>query len=202
MKKTIGFALLFFVFLAAYLSWPPASLYGLAVAVQARDVAGVSQRIDLPEIRRSLAVQVVAAYLDMTGKKTNSFLGQMMLGGATTIADALLAKLVTPDALIDLIGRGDMHSASPSLASNALVLSPAIFNNLWGVLANSDYAIVRYHVRVPFDRPAADQFRLQLQLSGGTWRLIEVELPQQLRRQLAQSIIDSQMPRNGEDQHP
>ena len=191
MKKIIA-AVLICIAVLSYLAWPPASLYGLARAVEARDVAGVDQRIDIPEIRRSLALQVVAAYVEMSGKKTNSLVGQIMLSGATTIADALLAKLVTPDALIDLLGRGNFPSALPRLANNLPVLSPAAFTNVWRVLANSDYAIVRYHIRLPFDRPLADQFRLQLRLSRATWRLIEVELPQQLRRRLAQSIIDQE----------
>jgi DUF2939 family protein len=201
MKKIIA-AVILGIALLAYLAWPPASLYGLALAVEARDVAGVDQRIDIQEIRRSLAVQVVTTYFELSGKKANGLVGQIMLSGATTIADALLANLVTPDALIDLLGRGNVASALPRLANNMPVLSPALFHNVWRVLANSDYAIVRYHVRVPFDRPAADQFRFQLRLSRGTWRLIEVELPAQLRRQLAQSIIDHETQRTGSSRGP
>jgi len=201
MKKIIALVILGIAILA-YFAWPPASLYGLALAVQARDVAGVDQRVDIPRIRRSLAFQVVTTYSEMTSKKTNSLLGQIMLGGATTIADALLANLVTPEALIDLLGRGNFQSALPLAIGTTPVLSTAPFHDLWSLLANSDFAIVRYHVRLPFDQPAADQFRFQLRLSGARWRLIEVELPQQLRRQLAQSLIDQEAQRSGSSPGP
>jgi DUF2939 family protein len=193
MRVTIGIAAVLFLWLA-YTVWPFVEVYRLAGAVQARDVATVSQKIDFDALRASLTTQITATYLRVTGKtgRPGSILEQLVAGVAASVADALVAKLISPDALLDLLQNG----TPPGVFSNSVPpvqgLSSEALGSIWRAYVNSEFGIARFFILVPVDKPASDSFRLQFCLTGWTWKLCGVELPQQLQVRLAQEIIKAE----------
>ena len=108
MRWTIGIGTSLLVLWLAYAVWPFFTVYRLANAVQARNVAAVNELVDFPALRRSLTAQIVRTYLRMTGKtgRPGSILEQFALGVGASIADPIVAKLISPDALLDLLQNG------------------------------------------------------------------------------------------------
>jgi len=92
----------------AYVAWPFFALYELAAAIQNRDAATVARRINVPAVRHSLTEQIAATYLRVTGREAR--LGALTRGvaaaAAGSIADPIVAKLLSTDALLELLNTG------------------------------------------------------------------------------------------------
>ena len=73
--------------------------------METRDAVAVTERIDFPALRRSFTKQIVATYLKLTGKKLP--LGAIGKHFAVSIADPIVARLMTVTALLDLLEKGD-----------------------------------------------------------------------------------------------
>jgi hypothetical protein len=189
MKKTPILALVIAIAVTLYGAWPILDTNRLARAVQARDVAKVSERTDLPALRQSLADQIALTYFRLSGGKTDSLIGQYVVAAAGTIADPIVAKLITPENLVLLISRGDVRAAVPEVESSFEGLSTDAFQNAWKVVANSEFGLRRFSLSVPPDRPRAEQFRLHLRLDGWVWRLVGLDLPEPLRQKIAAALM-------------
>ena len=170
------------------------ALYSLSRAVQARDVAAVSERVNFRAVRASLARQLVTAYLIATGRENElkSSAGRIASGLGATLAEPIVAELVTPQALIGLLEDGWPESATrvdkPSGLSGIGSLG---LGDAWGVfLAAEARGFRKVFVSAPVDRPAAERFRIELRLNRSlTWRVTGIELPQELRQRLVQELI-------------
>jgi len=184
MRWTIGISTSLLVLWLAYAVWPFFTVYQLASAVQARDVAAVNALVDFPALRGSLTAQIVRTYLRMTGKagRPGSILEQFAVGIGASVADAIVAKLISPFALLDLLQNGRPSG----------VFSDNVLGNVWRVYANSELGIARFFVAVPVDKPPVESFRLGFCLAGWRWKLCSAELPEQLQLRLAQEISKSQ----------
>src|SRR5437016_538672 len=81
----------------AYAAGPFRAVYRLADAVQARDVAALTEQVDFPALRASLSSQIVRTYLRITGKagRPGSLQEQFAVGVGTSIVDPIVAKLMT-----------------------------------------------------------------------------------------------------------
>jgi len=71
-------------------------------ATETRDVQTVTQHVYFDAVRVSLTNQVVAAYIRRTGVSISP-LAQSM-AGALGIADPIVKKLISPEALSELLG--------------------------------------------------------------------------------------------------
>lgn len=189
MKKTLILALVIAIAVILYGAWPILDAHRLARAVQARDVAQVSERTDFPALRQSLVDQIALAYFRLSGGKTDSLIGQYVVAAAGTIADPMVAKLITPENLVLLISRGDVRAALPEMENSLEGLSTDAFRNAWEVVTNSEFGLRRFSLSVPPDRPRAEQFRLHLQLEGWVWRLVGLELPEPLQQKIAAALM-------------
>jgi len=187
----IGIAV-FLVLWLGYAAGPFLAVYRLVDAVQARDVAALTERVDFPALRASLTAQIVRTYLRITGKagRPGSLLEQFAVGIGASMADPIVTKLITPEALLDLLqnGRPPTMENVPSIEG----LSSDALRNLWRVYVNSELGIGRFFVIVPVDKPEAESFRLQFCLRGWTWKLCGIEIPEQLQVRLAQEIVKSE----------
>jgi hypothetical protein len=188
----IGAALL--VLWLAYAVWPFFGVYHLISVVQARDVAAVTERVDFPALRGSLTAQIARTYLRMTGKagRPGSFVEQFTIGVASSVADPIVAKLISPESLLDLLQNGRPSGVFSDNGPSIEGLSPEALGNVWRLYANSELGIGRFFIDLPVDKPPADRFRLQFCLTGWTWKLCGVELPEQLQIRLAQEILKSE----------
>ena len=194
MRWAARISLVFLVSLAVYTAWPFVDLYRLARAIERRDVVALSERVEFRAVRTSVNRQVVAAYLRLTGKEARlGPFSDVAVGLAVAMADPAMADVASAEKLLELFTKGwpqavPASSQSPDAAGPAIVLprNPAA---LWQLYAGSEYRFNDFYVFLPPDVPAAQRFRLQLRLTQWTWKLNDVQLPADLRVQLAQELI-------------
>ena len=192
MRWTIGIGTSLLILWLAYAVWPFFTVYRLADAVQARNVAAVSELVDFPALRRSLTIQIVRTYLRLTGTAVRgSILEQFSLGVGASVADPIVAKLISPEALLELLHNGRLPDVFPDNVPPIEGLSSEALGNVWRVYVNSELGIARFFVAVPVDKPPAGSFRLGFCLTGWRWKLCSAELSEQLQLRLAQEIAKS-----------
>ncbi len=186
-------AVLFALWLA-YAAWPFFAVYELVSAVQARDVAAVNERVDFTALRRSLTAQLVRTYLRVTGKggRPGSVVEQFAVGIGSSVADPIVAKLISPEALLDLLRDGRPSGVFSGNVPSVEGVSSQALGNIWRVYWNSELRIGKFYVAVPVDKPPAERFRLEFCLAGWTWRLCGTELPEQLQIRLVQEILKTE----------
>ena len=178
---------------AIYFVSPYVSLYGLAKAVEVRDVAEIERRVNFRAVRVSIAKQLIPAYLVATGRESElkGARGQAVVGIGATIADPLIARYISPAALADLLvdprrgadGRGAKDGAAIGLNSAY---------GAWRLFATAQtrgFRVVSF--AVPVDRPADEQFRLRMRIKDLGWRLVGIDLPKPVLERLVQELIRS-----------
>ena len=105
MKRFWLVLLLFVVLLVAYWAWPFFGLRSLAVAIQSRDTAALTEQVDFMRLRRSFTEQIIGAYLRITGRanKLGAFGSALASAAGDTIADPWVAEIINPENLIELL---------------------------------------------------------------------------------------------------
>jgi hypothetical protein len=186
MKKTIAAVAILLALFLAWSAWPFFALYDLAHAAQTGDVAGVERRVDFPALRRSLLNQIVIAYVRASGQRID----QGLLGVTTTVAaEPLIASLVTPQTLIELMRSGWPKSvladAPPPDTVAPQLGSPRDILRLY---IAADYGIGSFRIALPLDAPPERRFQLRLDLSRWRWKLDTVVLPPALTDRLVREL--------------
>ncbi len=191
MRWTFRLGLLLLVLLAAYTVWPYADLYRLARAIERRDAAAVSRDVEFRSLRASINRQVLNAYLRLTGKEARlGPFGDLAVGAAASAIDPLAADMASAERLIGFFDQGWPREVMPNAPSGRIELLPAgSLGKLWDLYANSEYSFGEFFVVVPSAVPASQRFRLQLRLIQWRWKLVDVQLPEELRARLAQELI-------------
>jgi hypothetical protein len=169
------------------------ALYRLAAAVQARDVAAVASRVNFRTLRVSLTRQALAAVVEAAASRGDLEPRdrQLAIDAGAALVEPLIASLVTPETVVDLLDDGWPQSLAlpPRETRGGGLPAPALGPFLRLVLAAETRGFRGATVIVPPDRPRAEQLRLRLRLSGFTWRLIEIEVPQELKERLTQRLV-------------
>jgi hypothetical protein len=187
MRKTIVVTLVLVLAFIGGAIWPFTALYDIATKAQARDVPGLTERIDFPALRRSLSGQIIRAYIRISGVNVSPTGVTAALAGS--IADPIVEKLISPETLADLLGSGWPTSMAPERPPGLEGLSPDRLGSAWALFVNSEYGISGFSVSVPTDKPAAQQFRIYLALSRKGWRLSGLDMPDELVNNLTQQLI-------------
>jgi hypothetical protein len=191
MRIFIRRAIVLVILLAAYWGWALAGTAQLASAASRGDADAVMERIDLQPLIRSLSSQISQAYLDENPNLKNPSSPQPGVTLNASAAEMLLRALLTPDNIAMLLNQGRVGVLNaggkdagtvwgmPSLgeAFNARpleVLTHSYFNGLLSFVVGLD---------------SPDGFyRLQMRLSGITWRLSAVDIPKPVTARLANLI--------------
>ena len=179
------------ILLAAYWGWALAGAAELASAAQRGDAQALMERVDLQALIRSLSRQIARAFLDENPqlKKLPAVRAGVSLNGAA--AEMLLRAFLTPETIAALLNQkrvgvlnaGEKDAGAvrgmPSLgeAFNARPLQ---------VLTHSYFDGPRSFV-VGLDSPDG-RYRVHMQLSGLTWLLTGVDIPEPVTARLAQLI--------------
>jgi DUF2939 family protein len=173
-----------------YAAWPVLAVYDLAHAVERRDSAGIAERVNFPAVRRSLTEQIVTSYLKLSGRdaRLGTFNRHMALAAFASIADPVVAGLVSADALVELLHKGWPASVLPEEASGFRGLGAGSVGNVWWLATRSEPGLRRFGFAVPAGAPAERRFKLQFRLTSWTWKLSAIELPEELRVRLAQEL--------------
>jgi hypothetical protein len=174
------------ILVGVYIASPLIALQRIASAVETRDAVALTERIEFPSLRRSLTKQLVATYLKLTGKKLplNAFVRRF----AVSVADPVVARLMTVRALLDLLGKGEAGENAKVPIYRAPV-TPASFKSVWRLWLNSDYLGRDFYVYLPPEGSRSDRFKLHLQLMRWRWRVVGIDLPEDLKEQLVRELI-------------
>jgi hypothetical protein len=193
MRSTTVIVTLFVLALLGYLIWPIYALGKLARAVEARDVQTVLAHVNVPEVRRSLVVQILDTYLKLTGKVQSPLLRSSVIGAGASIADPIVAEMMgTPEALAELLRTGWPSGAVPGQPSGINGLTPGNLGSFLQIYLATHYGIRRFEIAVPPALPYDRRIDLEFRLISWDWRLVRVRLPQHLRVQLAQLLIKAE----------
>ena len=190
MRKTILTIAVLALAWIAYLAWPAYDLAQFVRAVERGDAAIAARYLNLGRVRTSLVEQVAEAYLQRTGARS----GVLMQGAVASIADPVVGKLISPQALTELLRLGWPRAVLPEPPSDAVGISLAGLGNAWQLFAAAEYGIARYEVAVPVAAPPGQAFLLQFRLAQWRWQLAAVRLPDSIRQLLAEEIIKSTKP--------
>jgi len=174
------------VLLVIYLASPLIAIHRIESAVRTKDAVSLTERIVFPALRRSLTKQIVGEYLKLTGKKLP--LHAMGKRLAISVADPVVARLMTVRAMLDLLGKGDAGEKAKVPVERAPFTSTS-FESLWQVWLNCDYRGRNFYVHLPPKKPRAEQFRAQLRLINWQWRIVGLDLPEDLKEHLAKELV-------------
>lgn len=172
---------------------PYVALYRFERAVQAHDAAAVQKRVNFRALRFSLTKQAANALVEAgaRGHELDAQQRQMAAGAAIPLVEPLVARLLTPETIIDLLDDGWPQDLAPEAAPEVGGLQIRSPSQVWRFFTRSEGRGFRNVVVTfpPRARPEA-QFRLKLRLSGWAWRITEIELPAVLRERLVRELAE------------
>ncbi len=174
----------------AYTLTPFWSLYGFAAAVQAGDAAAIEQRVNFRTLRLSLARQISAA-VKADSNALDPRERQRIADAAAAVALPIMESALTPQAVIDLLDDGWPQGADLAAPTNRHERRDGLripdLGRLLRYYVSSDMRGFRSVViPVPPDHPRHEQFRIRLRLRDWGWRLVDIELSDDLRRRIAE----------------
>jgi hypothetical protein len=186
MRYFFGITLALFLLLGAYFASPLIALRSIASAVESGDAVALTERIDFPSVRRSFKKQIVAEYLEITGRRLP--LGAFARRLAVSVADPVVARLMTVRALLDLLGKGE--AGKTKLRADRAPFTTDAFKSVWRLWLNADYSGRDFYVYLPPEGARSSQFRIHLRPIRWRWMVVGIELPQELTTKLARELID------------
>jgi DUF2939 family protein len=184
------------ILLCTYLASPLIVLHEMASAVETKDAAALTARIDFPALKRSFTKQIAQEYLKLTGKKLP--LNALARRVAVSVADPVVARLMTVTALLDLLGKGKVGDRT-SVAVDRAPFASGSLGNLWQVWLDSDYFGRDFYVYLPPKKAREEQFRVDLRLKRWRWQMVGLDLPDDLKQHLARELIKASQERSLED---
>ena len=197
MRWTLRIVAAVAVALALFVLTPFVAVYRLSRAVEARDVAALQERVNFRAVSVSLSRQLVAAYLDAREGGSGSrdpgpASRDLAIRAGVALADPVVSQLVTPEVFAQLLARGWPESVAegpgPS-GPQALGLRLGSWPEILKIMGTAEtHGFRRVLVSYPPSEPQDRQFRLHLRLRGLTWRVVAIDLPDELRRRLAAEI--------------
>ena len=149
------------VVLLVYGASPYFSFWRFAAAVQSRDAAAISARVDFPAVRASLKRQLVARFAN----KTTSHKRWINLG--PTLIDAIIDAYITPDGIAALL-------SNPEALKN--LKAPREFH--FEFSKSADLSKVKYAF---FTGPRSfvvgrDGIKLRFHFTASGWQLYDLDL--------------------------
>ena len=187
MRKTIATVVILVLVWIGYTAWPLYDLLVLVHAMETRDVGTVTRHVYFDAVRVSLTQQVVAAYVRRTRINISPF-AQSMAAGALGIANPIVEKLISPEALSELIGIGWPVTVGSDPPPGTVGITERTIGTIWQIFKNSEYGFARFEVSAPSVLPQQQRFRLTFQLLQWRWRLVAVTLPENIQNLLGDEL--------------
>ena len=189
MRKTVAALIIIFLVWIGYVAWPLYDLTALVRAIDARDVNTVVRYVDFERVRASLTEQIASAYIRVSGTPTSPLAQQAVVVGLS-LADPVIRRLVSPEALSDLLTVGWPVKVVPDPPPpGTLGISADTLGTAWQIFAASHYGIGRFEVSGPTVLSAPKRFRLTFRLLAWRWRLVGITLPENVQNVLANEVI-------------
>ncbi|SDN44628.1 DUF2939 domain-containing protein [Afipia sp. GAS231] len=164
------------------------SLNGLVGAAKAGNGAEILARTDVPRLKRSLVDQIVAAYLVRTGQNRPIKPIERLLANTygATIADALVAKMLTADNLTNILQNGSLGADGDSqMIALAGIDTSKVLESLGRL---SLVKPVELSVRLGDEASAG---AISLHFEGNGWKLSGLNLPTRAVEELAMGLQET-----------
>jgi hypothetical protein len=193
MRWTLRISFILLLAWAIFMVSPFVALYSMAKAVRARDLARIEERVNFQALRLSISRQLVTDYLIAVGrgKELEGFNRQVAAEVGASLADPLVAELVTPQAVLDLLDDGWPQGVATGDGAAPAAISfdlDGLKKALTLFVRSESRGFRNIYIPFPPDASVQERFRLHLRLSGTTWRLTGVELPARLRQELVRKL--------------
>jgi hypothetical protein len=186
MRKTATTILILAVVWIGYTAWPIYDLLVLVRAIESRDVDTVTRHLYFDVVRASLTNQIVAAYVQRTGIQISPLAQRM---AASALADPVVKKLISPEALSELLSVGWPVTVVPDPPQGTVGITRRTIGTMWQIFANSEYGIGRFEVSAPAVLPPLQRFRLTFRLLQWRWQLVAVILPESIQNLLGDELV-------------
>jgi hypothetical protein len=157
-------------------------------AIETRDIDTVTRHVYFDAVRKSVTSQIIAAYPRRTGAHISP-LAQSMAAAALAIADPVVSKLISPEALSELLAVGWPVAVVPDPPTGTVGITTNTIGTIWQVFANSEYGVGRFEVSTPESLPPRQRFRLTFWLLQWRWRLVGVTLPEGIQDLLGDELV-------------
>ena len=149
------------------------------------------QRVDLPALKRSLGGQIAHAYLDQNPqfKKLLSIEQKFVGSVGAGAADTLLREVLTPENIAAFLnkGRADFPNSGASFWRMP-PLSEAFRTGPLQALMNSYFdGPLSFVIKLD---SAEGLYKVHLHLSGTSWRLSGIDIPEEIRARMAREIAE------------
>ena len=190
MGKTIATSVVVGLMWLSYVAWPLYDLNVLVKAFEMRDVEILRRHIYFESARRSLADQIVATYMRRSGVQLGP-LAQGVAASALAIADPIVAKVMSPEALCEFLTTGWPVTVVPDVPAGTVGISTSSLRNVWQVFAASEYGLGRFSVSLPQSLSPPQRFALAFRLLQWRWQLTSITLPEKIQDLLADELIKS-----------
>jgi hypothetical protein len=199
-----------------YAASPFVALHSLGRAIEDGDAAAILKRVNFRGIRVSLTKQIVTAYVEEAGgTRLGPADRQLAVQAGMQAAGPMVERLVSPEFIIDLLDDGwpqTVDAAPPAAEAKEMPAEasppqpagqpdelPAVqigrllrfrsFGSAWQVYARSElHGFRNVSISLPAEKPAENRFRLRLRLAGTTWKLVSLEIPDEVLRRLLRRI--------------
>ena len=187
MRKTIATVVTLVLVWIGYTAWPLYDLLVLVHAMEAHDIGTVTRHVYFDAVRVSLTQQVVAAYVRRTRINISPF-AQSMAAGTLGIANPIAQKLISPEALSDLLGSGWPVTVGSDPPPGTVGITERTIGTIWQIFKNSEYGFARFEVAAPSVLPQQQRFSLTFRLLQWRWRLVAVTLPENIQNLLGDEL--------------
>src|SRR5262245_53158176 len=162
MRKTIATVVTLVLVWIGYTAWPLYDLWVLVHAMEMHDVGTVTRHVYFDAVRVSLTKQVVAAYVRRTRINISPF-AQSMAAGALGIANPIVQKLISPEALSELLGIGWPVTVGSDPPPGTVGITERTIGTIWQILKIRDKALpgleLRRHSLCPSRHASVLRFR-------------------------------------------
>jgi hypothetical protein len=176
------------VAIGVYIGSAIVSLNGLVGAAKAGNGAEILARTDVPRLKRSLVDQIVTAYLIRTGQNRPIKPIERLLANTygATIADALVAKMLTADNLTNILKNGSLGVDGDSqLIALAGIDTSKVLESLGRL---SLVKPVELSIRLGDEEGAG---AISIHFEGNGWKLSGLNLPTRAAEELAMGLQET-----------
>ncbi|MEH2567147.1 DUF2939 domain-containing protein [Bradyrhizobium sp. AZCC 2289] len=176
------------VAIGVYIGSAIVSLNGLVGAAKAGNGAEILARTDVPRLKRSLVDQIVIAYLIRTGQNRPIKPIERLLANTygATIADALVAKMLTAENLTNILKNGSLGVDGDSqLIALAGIDTSKVLESLGRL---SLVKPVELSIRLGDEDGAG---AISIHFEGNGWKLSGLNLPTKAAEELAMGLQET-----------
>src|SRR5262249_37969476 len=138
MRKTIATVVTLVLVWIGYTARPLYDLLVLVHAMETRDVGTVTRHVYFDAVRASLTQQVVAAYVRRTRINISPF-AKSRAAGTLGIANPIVQKLISPEALSELIGIGWPVTVGSDPPPGTVGITERTIGTIWQIFKNSKW---------------------------------------------------------------